>query len=331
VLRWFSVILPPLLLLPSGWAHAQGDCPGSRVSENGTAPLDTKTGTVPATAHEVPEPLPPIGADWLRWPPEDAVVEPLPPIEMPLQAGEGSSRVGGMTFTPSKEIGPAAPGDKARAKIWDGSFELGLNGAEGNTENMNFRFGFKTKRETLTSKLTFNVDYRKASQNTLDTADRLYSDWRAERLFPGSRWTYFANGSVEYDEFQAFDSRVTSGLGVGYALIKQETTKLVARCGAGVAREFGVPDAEYVPEAVFGSDLEWRVGKRYKLTFMAEYTPDITAFGEYRLKSQAAWEMLFDQETNLSLKFSVLERYNSLPRGKRPNDVDYAATILWKF
>ena len=41
--------------------------------------------------------------------------------------------------------------------------------------------------------------------------------------------------------------------------------------------------------------------------------------------------MLFDEETNLSMKFSVLERYNSLPRGKLPNDVDYAATILWKF
>ena len=196
---------------------------------------------------------------------------------------------------------------------------------------MNFRFGFKIKRETVTGALKFNVDYRKATQNETDTADRLYSDWRAERHFPYTRWLYFAHGSVEYDEFQAFDSRVTNGLGMGYALIKQEGAKLVARCGGGVAREFGVPDAEYVPEAVFGADLEWKQGKRHKLTAMAEYTPDVTAFGEYRFRTQAAWEMLFDEETNLSMKFSVLERYNSMPRGKLPNDVDYAATIMWKF
>jgi putative salt-induced outer membrane protein YdiY len=328
VLRWFSVLLPPLLWLSTASAHANVS------SETGSPILaDTKTETVPAQGlHETLEPLPPIAAEWLRWPPESAVIEKLPPIEaLPFPTGEGFPRSDGMTLPPFRQIAPAGPTDKKSTKIWDGGFELGLNGAEGNTDNMNFRFGFKIKRETITSIWKFNVDYRKATQNETDTADRLFSDWRAERLFPGSRWTYFGHGSVEYDEFQAFDSRVTSGLGVGYALIKQETTKLVARCGGGIAREFGVPDPEFVPEAVFGSDLEWRVGKRYKLTAVTEYTPDITAFGEYRLRGQAAWELLFDQETNLSLKFSVLERYNSLPHGKKPNDVDYAATILWTF
>ena len=301
MLRWFSLILPPLLLLPIGLTRAQ--------------PI-----------REGPEPLLPIGTDWLRSPPEN------PPIEMtPFVAPDASLPSVALPLPPIKEVGPAAPAVAPPTKLWDGSFELGLNGAEGNTDNMNFRFGFKIKRETTTSILKFNVDYRKATQNETDTADRLYSDWRAERIFPDSRWTYFAHGSVEYDEFQAFDSRVTSGLGVGYALIKQQMAKLVARCGGGVAREFGVPDPEFVPEAVFGADLEWKRGKRHKLTAMAEYTPDVTAFGEYRLKGQAAWEMLFDEETNLSLKFSVLERYNSLPRGKLPNDIDYAATILWKF
>jgi putative salt-induced outer membrane protein YdiY len=306
VLRWFPILLTPLLLLPTGSAHAQG-------------------------SHETPEPLPPIGADWLRWPPEDAAIEPLPPIERtPFVAPDAGLSPAALPLPSVKATVSAAP-TAPIPKLWDGSFELGLNGAEGNTDNMNFRFGFKIKRETTTNVLKFNADYRKATQNETDTADRLYSDWRAERHFPYSRWIYFAHGSVEYDEFQAFDSRVTSGLGVGYALVKLEMAKLVARCGGGVAREFGVPEVEYVPEAVFGADFEWKRGKRHKLTAMAEYTPDITAFGEYRFRTQAAWEVLFDEETNLSMKFSVLERYNSMPRGKLPNDVDYAATIMWKF
>jgi len=34
---------------------------------------------------------------------------------------------------------------------------------------------------------------------------------------------------------------------------------------------------------------------------------------------------------NLSLKLSVLDRYDSTPHEAKPNDMDYAATLLWSF
>ena len=34
--------------------------------------------------------------------------------------------------------------------------------------------------------------------------------------------------------------------------------------------------------------------------------------------------------TNLSLKVSAFDRYDSTPQGRRPNDLDYALLLLWK-
>ena len=38
--------------------------------------------------------------------------------------------------------------------------------------------------------------------------------------------------------------------------------------------------------------------------------------------------LLFDQ--NLSFKLSVIDRYDSTPDGRKPNDLDYALLLLWK-
>ena len=59
--------------------------------------------------------------------------------------------------------------------------------------------------------------------------------------------------------------------------------------------------------------------------------PDVTDFLDYRLKSKASWEVLLDEETNLSLKVSLLDRYDSTPNGKKANDLDYTLTLLWSF
>ena len=47
----------------------------------------------------------------------------------------------------------------------------------------------------------------------------------------------------------------------------------------------------------------------------AEYAPDVQDFRNYRLKSQANWEIVIDAEDNLSLKIGVLDRYDSLLSG----------------
>ncbi len=215
--------------------------------------------------------------------------------------------------------------------VWSGSFELGLDGTTGNSDTFNFRFGLDAERKWDIHRIDIDLDYLRKTAGGTDTANRSFLDWRYERLFRDTRWTWFVHGTVEYNEFEAWDCRVTADTGLGYRLIATDSTKLTSRAGGGFSRTIGLPDDRWVPELVLGLDFEHKVSKRHRLKVKVDYMPDFTDFTIFRINSQASWEMLIDEGMNLSLKFSALNRYDSTPRDAKPNDLDYAAVVMWRF
>jgi putative salt-induced outer membrane protein YdiY len=222
--------------------------------------------------------------------------------------------------------------DDPPIKLWEGSFSLGLDGAEGNNEAMNLHVGFNAQRKTKLHLLYLDLDYNRRTTNTISTANRLFSQARYERLIQETAWSLFVETTGEYDEFQEFDFRVTSHGGVGYKFFKTPQAFLKGRFGSGFSHEIGGPKNNYyAPELIVGLDYERRITYRQKLIATVDYMPDVSDFTEYRLNSLAGWEFLLDQATNLSLRLAVRNRYNSSPGTARPNDLDYAALLLWKF
>jgi putative salt-induced outer membrane protein YdiY len=266
-------------------------------------------------------PTPPV----LAIPPADVISSTEPPLKGPVVNGPAS--LSGMFSNGDRmEIKPDPD------KIWDGSFNLGLDGSQGNTEAFNFRFAFNATRKTEFSVLSSNLDYKKQTAQAETTADRLYYEGRCERLLTPSRWSVFFHETIEYDRSQPFNVRDTSDIGLGYRLIKTDITTLIGRFGGGFSHEYGGPEnGEYIPEAVFGCQLECQISKRQKFLGAVEYAPDVGEFLRYRIRTQAAWELLLDQEKNLGLRMGILERYNSVPNGALPNDLDYALMLMWKF
>jgi hypothetical protein len=41
--------------------------------------------------------------------------------------------------------------------------------------------------------------------------------------------------------------------------------------------------------------------------------------------------MALSKVWGLSLKLSVIDRYDSTPQGARPNDLDYSTLLIWVF
>jgi putative salt-induced outer membrane protein YdiY len=252
-------------------------------------------------------------------------VEPAPTANFPLVLPGVSLRDG---------IGaiPTAPSTPPVPKLWEGGLNVGLDGAEGNSEAFNFRFGVQSKRKTEQNILTFTSDYLKQTAKTIPTTNRSYSDGRYEWLFPQSRWSCYGHETIEYNEFTSYNVLDTTDAGLGYRLIKNENTTLVGRFGGGFSNYCGGPDDGNVfPEAVFGVNLERKITKRQKFLGSVEYAVDVVDTLRYRLRTQAALEILLDESINLSMKLGVLESYNSLQQGTRGNDLDYAALVLWKF
>ncbi len=217
-------------------------------------------------------------------------------------------------------------------KLWEGSFTLGLDGAEGNNEAMNLHAGFNAKRRTELHLLYLDLDYNRRTTNTINTANWLFSEARYERLILETPWSLFVESTGEYDEFQDFNFRITAHAGVGYWWFRTKQASFKTRFGSGFSHEIGGPkDKYYTPEMIVGIDYERRVSHRQKLVATVDYMPNETDFTEFRLYSLAGWEFLLDQETNLSLRLAVRNRYNSSPGTALPNDLDYAALLLWKF
>ena len=78
-------------------------------------------------------------------------------------------------------------------------------------------------------------------------------------------------------------------------------------------------------------DYLHKISDRQRLNITVDYYPAWEDFANYRLVTQASWELLLDEATNLSLKVGVLDRYDSTPGiGLQENDLDYFITLLWK-
>lgn len=268
------------------------------------------------------ERLPAVEAAWAV--PEEV---PVPAAVVPPVA-EGDKKVAEIVVSETEEVvvPPAVP------KLWSGSFDLGLNGSSGNTDLFNLRFNLAAIRETESTKLTLKSNYIRLQSDGEEAGNRLFFEGRNEWKFGESPWSIYGHQTTEYDEFRNWRTRIGMDTGLGYALIKNDFTSLTARFGPSVSHEFRGPTTDWVPELAYGLQLEHKLNELQKLMFQIDYFPSLLEFKDYRMNTQASWEIVLDKVNNLSLKLSAISRYDSTPDdGQGPDDLDYAATLLWAF
>jgi putative salt-induced outer membrane protein YdiY len=208
---------------------------------------------------------------------------------------------------------------------------MGMDGSSGNSETFNIRLGATAARKTTRHSFLFDLDYHKNTNEAVETANRLYSEGRYERLSETKPWTWFFKQTTEYDEFQPWDVRIVSTSGFGYRFLDGDITTLTARLGAGFSQQVGGFDQDIIPEMNYGFEYSHRMTKRQKIALSVEYFPNLVNYSEFRMVSKGDWEVLLDAENNLSLKISVNDRYAYPNLGGELNDLDYALVLLWSF
>lgn len=267
---------------------------------------------------------------------EEAAAEGEPPVPEEVPVGDSASMPGvSVGDVVVEEAKPTPPPPNP----WSGRVELGFNGAEGNSQLASTRVGLRAIRKTeateFTAKLTYNITNSMGER----TENQLIGESRFEH-FHFKPFSYYVHGTYEFDQFTAFDYRLTADAGLAWNIIHDgnfdfylinESTNLKLRGGAGTSREFGIPDAEYIPEASFGFSFSHQLTKRQRLSADSDYFPDVRDWNDYRIRSNATWEIKVDPEGNMSIKFSLIDRYDSTPHGKKHNDLTYAAQLVWDF
>lgn len=213
---------------------------------------------------------------------------------------------------------------------WDMGVELGINGSQGNNDVFSMRVGGHVKRVTPRWKLDSSLAYNKNNSNGVETQNNGKQDFRLDRILAESAWTLFVLENLIYDEFQSWDTQLSLNSGVGYQLFKTPALDLLSRVGAGATREFGGVDNDWQPTALLGLDYNHQITNTQKLTAKVEYYPEWEDFRQYRVVSDLGWQVDLDRPKNVSLKFSLIDRYDSTPDGAVPNNFDYAVLMIWK-
>lgn len=213
--------------------------------------------------------------------------------------------------------------------FWDGSLELGINGQQGNSETFSLQTGFEVSRETEHTNWDIDFSYFKNEANGVETQHNalLWSNWDYKLAHP--RWSWFTKVLLSYDEFKDYDLQLALNSGLGYLLIDTSNTQFRGRFGAGASREFDGPNEEWTPEAVFGIDFSQQLTERQKLNVTVDYFPAWEDFADYRVLTDAGWELVLDEAANLSLKIGVIDRYDSTPDTAEDNDLNYSVLLLW--
>lgn len=215
---------------------------------------------------------------------------------------------------------------------FDSQLELGISGAEGNTETADIRVGLRTNREDEKSRMQISVTYRwsTSSGETIRNQGNafIFHDW----LIPDSPWFTFVNGNYDFDQFRSWDHRVSGFGGFGYGFVETETLEMTTRLGGGATKEFGGVDDIRPEGLISGALVKWKPTDAQTVTAFATLYPDLSDFFEFRFLMSLEWFITIDQADGLSLKFGIENEYESMTAGgEKNNDLKYYGALVIDF
>ena len=248
-----------------------------------------------------------------------------------VEASDTSVPAASTSAQPAADDAPP-PDPESWTLGWDWNAVVGINGATGNNENLSARAAIDGERKTSKYETTAGISYTygtsDGTKNTSRGVAYIRNDWLTD-----SKWRYFAQGKWEYDEFQAWQHRVSVAGGVGYEFINDDKQTLIGRAGLGASYEMGKnADEKVIPEGLLGLDWTYKVSENSTLKASTTYYPSFDDFGEFRWVNSAGLEVVMDAESGMTLNTGFEHRHDSDPgTGIKNNDLDYYMGLGWKF
>ena len=250
---------------------------------------------------------------------------PKTAVAAPLVPGSGQAAV----------PPPAAPKEEPEFSFltgWKKKAEAGITGSEGNSRSTSLRVYAQTVRATDDMTTKFDAGYTYASDAGVKSKSRAEANARNDWAFGTSPWGIFAEGKLEYDEFQTWKWRLSGHVGPSYNFIKTDDMLLKGRVGIGASKQFDGGENAITPEALLGGDFNYKITKRQSMFITADLLPSLSHLGDYRVDSKAGYQIDVDPEQNLYLKIGIADRYDSNPGGTaKRNDVDYFVALGVEF
>lgn len=212
---------------------------------------------------------------------------------------------------------------------WDRTFDFGLNGAKGASDNANLRTGFTTRYLDDEDRWQFDMVYLYTESEQVTSQSRFYANLDKDWLVDDSNWYYFANTRFDWDEFKDWNYRVSLFGGPGYIFHKDDTGYFLGRTGLGGNRTFGGNDDQWTLEALLGIETGWHISKVQFLEFKTTFYPALSDPGQYRNITTLDWIHELDLYQGLAIKLGIYNEYDSNQTADNRNDFRYHASLVW--
>ncbi len=213
---------------------------------------------------------------------------------------------------------------------WKASVSLAATASKTTTSTYNIRLGAEAHHKTDASQFDVTASWywnqAKGSTTDNDILVRGSQDW----FIPDSRWLYFAQGTWQYDQFEAWAHRVSPYGGIGYRLFDQDDLTLTAKGGAGITWQYRGNRVD--PQLLGELSTNWKIDSRQTLTGFVSIAPDPVDFGNFLLTLTADWKMKVGEDSPWSFNLGLRNIYDSSPTGdSTSNDLKAYAGLSMDF
>jgi putative salt-induced outer membrane protein len=217
---------------------------------------------------------------------------------------------------------------------WTGGANIGFGLTAGNSETESLALGFSAVRAGLHDKISMYATSVYSRNNApgatpavtanTDTGGIRYDHDLNPKIFA------FVTADFMADELQDLNLRSVFGGGLGYHLIKRDTTTLDLLAGITYTRENYSTFTRNFPAALAGEELMHKFGKSTVATQKAYFFPDLSDLGEYRTEFDLGTVTKISKWFGWQNTFSDIYVTNPPPLTKR-NDIIFATGINVSF
>ena len=215
---------------------------------------------------------------------------------------------------------------------WDKSLSAGFNGRT-QTETLSLYANFATGTEDERRRWDIQADYFRSTEDGDATESNLIIRADRDWLIPGEDYFFFARGTAEYDQFEAWEQRLGLFGGVGYQFIDTDRHSLLGRVGVGAIYEFG-GEEDFTTEGLIGIEYEFQITENQSFQLRNTTFPSLDPFfEEYRNVTEANYQIQLAAGDGLSLRLGIRNEYESEvdEPGIDENDLKYFGALVYDF
>ena len=209
---------------------------------------------------------------------------------------------------------PAIAEAAEKPSPWKGSVGLVFTASKTTTDGVGLNMSFAaTRTDDLSTwassvKYVYNYDDGEVKDNFLVAQtdyDRL--------LAADSPWSWFLNGSYQFNQTESYRQRVKGFGGAGYFISNTDDLQWSARGGAGTSWDERGSNNGWTPRVNVSTRANWKPAEGITLQGSASFEPAFRDFSDYLTVLELNVNVALAMMDNLSMYFTLRDEYNSNP------------------